>query len=76
MEKTNDTIHDTLIVFLHSDAKSLSDSALVEEVMHRYDRLYKDIKSHDSTPAVVSILALIVIVISILNRRKKNKSNG
>jgi len=74
MEKTtNDSIHDTIIVYVHQDVHNLSDSVLVEEVLHRYDRVAHDLKSHDSTPAILSILSLIALVIGIINRRYKNK---
>lgn len=76
MEKTNDTIHDTIYIYIEKDIKSIDDSTLVEEVFHRYDTVYQDIKSHDHVPAIVSILAIVGIVISILNRRRKNKENG
>ena len=73
METTNDTIHDTIVVYVQKNVHTISDSALVEEVLHRYDKVASDLKAHDSTPAVVSIIALIAIIISILNRRRKNK---
>jgi hypothetical protein len=74
MEKTaNDSINDTIIVYVHEDVHNISDSLLVEEVLHRYDRVAHDLKGHDSTPAILSILSLIVLVIGIINRRYKNK---
>lgn len=76
MEKTiNDTIHDTILVYVHPDVHDISDSTLVEEVLHRYDRLSDDLKTHDSTPALVSLLALIALIIGIINRRYKNKKS-
>lgn len=74
MEKTtNDTIHDTILVYVHQDVHDISDSTLVEEVLHRYDRVAQDIKSNDSTPALVTLLTLIALIIGIVNRRYKNK---
>lgn len=74
MATKNDTIHDTVVVYVEKDIKKVDDSTLVEEVLHRYDRVAHDLKSHDSTPAVVSIMALIAILISIYHRRQKNKN--
>jgi len=76
METTNDTTMDSVIVYVEQDIHAISDSALVEEVLHRYDKISDDLKAHDSTPALVSIIALIAIILSILNRRKKNKKDG
>jgi hypothetical protein len=69
-----DTIHDTIIVYVEKNVHTIDDSTLVEEVLHRYDKISSDIQGHDSTPAVVSLLALIAIIISIINRRRKNKN--
>jgi len=74
MATKNDTIHDTVVVYVEKDIKKVDDSTLVEEVLHRYDRVAHDLKSHDSTPAMVSIFALIAILISIYHRRQKNKN--
>lgn len=71
--ENKDTIHDTIIVYVEKNVHTIDDSTLVEEVLHRYDKISSDIKGHDSTPAVVSLLALIAIIISIINRRRKNK---
>jgi hypothetical protein len=71
---SNDTIHDTVVIYVEKNVHTIDDSTLVEEVLHRYDKISSDIKGHDTTPAVVSILALIAIIVSIINRRRKNKN--
>ncbi len=72
--ENKDTIHDTIVIYVEKNVHTIDDSTLVEEVLHRYDKISDDIKANDSTPAVVSILALIAIIISIINRRRKNKN--
>ena len=74
METRNDTIHDTVVVYVQKDITKVDDSTLVEEALHRNDRQAHDLKAHDSTPAVVTIMALIAILISIYHRRKQNKN--
>lgn len=80
METKSDTLRfeDTTVVVIYKTetAHDLSDSAIVEEVLHRYDRIHKDITSHDSTHGVVALLVLVAVILSILNRRRKNKNNG
>ena len=76
MEKTtNDTIHDTILVYVHQDVHDISDSTLVEEVLHRYDRVAQDIKSNDPTATLVTLLTLIALIIGIVNRRYKSKKS-
>lgn len=76
MEKTtNDTIHDTILVYVHQDVHDISDSTLVEEVLHRYDRVAQDIKSNDPTATLVTLLTLIALIVGIVNRRYKNKKS-
>ena len=76
METKNDTIHDTIVVIQQQDAHDISDSALVEEVIHRYDKVAHDLKSHDSMPAIITILSLIALIVGIINRRYKSRKNG
>jgi hypothetical protein len=74
--ENRDTIHDTIFVYVEKDISKVNDSTLVEEVLHRYDKISDDLKGHDMAPVYITIVSLIIVIISILNRRKKNKKDG
>lgn len=80
METKSDTLRfeDTTVVVVYKTetAHDLSDSALVEEVLHRGDRIEEALRQPDKTSAIVLIVSTLLIILSVLNRRRKNKQKN